>query len=306
MKRAFLKVILSICILSLSLCGLSGCGEEPGKIPPAPTYSRTLRIGIIPEQDVFAQKKRYQPLADYVSHNLGINIELVMLPRYGNIINNFNGERLDGAFFGSFTCALALMRLQIVPLARPEWKDGSSTCFGMLFVRKDSAIHNGADMRGKSFAFVDQATTAGYLLPLHYFAEEGIGDYRAWFKEVYFAGTHEAVIEDVLNKRADIGAAQNRVFNRLALADKRVLDELEILATSPEVPANSLAVKSDLDQQTLTALKDCLLEMDRDPKGRAVLETFGAIRYIETTVSDFKPVFDYARHIDLDLTRYQY
>jgi phosphonate transport system substrate-binding protein len=84
------------------------------------------------------------------------------------------------------------------------------------------------------------------------------------------------------------------------------MDELEILATSPAVPENGLAVKSDFDQPSLARLRDCLLGMDKDPKGREVLDIFGARRFIETTVADYQPVFDYASHIGLDLTTYQY
>jgi phosphonate transport system substrate-binding protein len=191
-------------------------------------------------------------------------------------------------------------------LARPEDKDGVSTYYGIIFVRKDSGIRNAVDMQGKRFAFVDKATTAGYLLPLHYFKEAGVAHYQLWFGETYFAGTHEDAIYDVLNKRADMGAAKNTVFYRFAQKDSRLLDELEILATSPKVPENGLAMKSDLDQPLLTVLKNCLLGMDKDPKGREVLDNFGALRFIETTVADYQPVFDYAGHIGLDLATYQY
>ena len=49
-------------------------------------------------------------------------------------------------------------------------------------------------MKGKTFAFVDKATTAGHLLPLAYFKAHGIQDYKTYFKETYFAGTHENAI----------------------------------------------------------------------------------------------------------------
>ena len=92
----------------------------------------------------------------------------------------------------------------------------------MIFVRKDSGIDDAADMAGKRFAFVDKATTAGYLLPLNYFKDKGIENYREYFSETYFTGTHEDAIYDVLNRRADIGAAKNTVFDRLALKDSRI------------------------------------------------------------------------------------
>jgi phosphonate transport system substrate-binding protein len=306
MGRIFLKRILLSFIIGLLLSGLHGCSEPPDPVESSPPAAvKILRIGIIPEQDVFSQKERYRPLTDYVGQKLGINVELVMLSRYGHIIDDFTASRLDGAFFGSFTGAMAIKKLHVIPLARPEGKDGTSTYYGMILVRKDSSIRNGADMRGKRFAFVDEATTAGYLLPLYYFMEEGIPDYHSWFSETYFAGTHEDAIFDVLNRKADIGAAKNTVFYRFARKDRRLLDELEILATSPKVPENGLAVKRDFGQHNLTALKECLLEMDKDPEGRKVLDNFKAQRFIATSVADYQPVFDFAKHVGLDLATYQ-
>jgi len=307
MRKTLFNGFLLFLLFGLLLSCLQGCEGQPKQTKENKRITtQTLRIGIIPEQDVFSQKKRYAPLADYIGSKPGIIVDLVMLPRYGNIIDNFQEEKLDGAFFGSFTGAMALRKLKVIPLARPECKDGTSTYYGMIFVRKDSGIHSGADMRNKRFVFVDKATTAGYLLPLSYFIDEGIPHFHNWFNETYFAGTHEGAIYDVLNKRADIGAAKDTVFYRFAKKDPRLLNELEILATSPPVPENGLSMRSDLDPHTLTVLKDCLLRMDKDPEGRKVLENFGASRFIETTEADYKPVFDYASHIGLDLENYQY
>lgn len=307
MRKIALNQILLFFTLGLLLLACYGCGRHPEQTaPPKNHAAKTLRIGIIPEQDIFSQKKRYQPLADYLGDKLGVNVELVMLPRHGNILRNFTVRGLDGAFFDSFTTAIALKEQQIVPVARPEYLDGTSSSYGMIFVRKDSGIHNAADMRGKHFVFVDPWSFAGYLLPLYYFKQHGINDYRTWFRETYFAGTHEDAIYDVLNRRADIGAAQNTVFYRFARTDKRLVDELKILATSPKVPADGLSVRFDLNRNYLSALKNCLLKMGKDPKGRQVLKKFGARRFIQTTEADYQPVFDFARHIGLDLTKYQF
>lgn len=306
MGRTFLNRICTALIAAFLLLGVYGCDNQPQHAdPPQPTIEKILRIGIVPELDVFSQKKRYEPVADYISRKLGINVQLVMLPRYGDIIDNFTEERLDGAFFGSFTAAVATEKLHVIPVARPERKDGTSTYYGIIFVRKDSGIHNAEDMKGKRFVFVDKATTAGYLLPLHYFQEQGI-TYHNWFQETYFAGTHENAIYDVLTRRADIGAAKNSVFNRLARKDNRLLDDLEILTTSPAVPENGLAVKADLDGQLRNDLKDCLLEMDKDPQGRQVLDNFGAWRFIESTRDDYQPVFDYADTLGLGVEANRY
>jgi phosphonate transport system substrate-binding protein len=161
-------------------------------------------------------------------------------------------------------------------------------------------------MQGKRFVFTDKATTAGFLLPLAYFKKQGVKDYKTYFKETYFSGTHEDAIHDVLNKKADIGAAKNTVFERLAQADKRIRLDLEILEKSPAVPENGLAVRKSLDPSVKKVIQETLLNMHNDPIGKTVLKNFGARKFIWTTDKDYAPVFEYAREIELNLAQYDY
>ena len=295
-------------LFCLCLSFFAGCtSKEP--VPPPPekkSDSRVLVIGLIPEQNIFKQMERYKPVAEYIHKKTGYKIELVVLPRYGNIIDNFVSKNMDGAFFGSFTYTLAHAKLGVEVLARPENLEGISSYHGLIFVRKDSGIRTAKDMKRKRFAFVDKATTAGYLLPLEYFHENDISDYRTYFQETYFTGTHEDAIHDVLEGKADIGAAKNTVFDKLANADSRINKYLLVLKKSPEVPENSLALRKDIDESVRKKLQDVLLDMHNDPEGMDVLKQFGARRFIETTNDDFEPVVRYCEHIHLDLSTYDY
>jgi phosphonate transport system substrate-binding protein len=295
-------------ILTLSLCIvlLDGCSKANPpprtEIPP----ERTILIGLIPEQNIFKQIERYEPLADYLSGKTGVRINLKILPRYGNIIDNFRSEGLDGAFFGSFAYALAHEKLGVSVIARPVAQDNTSTYHGLIFVRKDSGIRTIADMKGKRFAFVDKATTAGYLLPLEYFHNHGVKNFRTYFRETYFTGTHEDAILDVLNGKTDVGAAKNTVFQRMAEKDGRIMKELVILERSPDVPENGLALKKDLEETLRERFRAALLAMNDDPEGKKILERFGAKGFIPTTEGDYDPVYRYAREIHLDLSKYDY
>jgi len=311
MRLVLARDVSRVLLCAFFLFFLAGCSDEQNAVPPAPQSSASplagkLVIGLIPEMDIFVQKKRYEPIARYLSQKTGAVVELKILSRYGNILDNFQSEGLDGAFFGSFTGALAIKKMGVEPLARPEYEGGVSTYYGMVFARKDSGIKTARDMKGKVFVFVDKATTAGWLLPLYFFRTQGIQDYRTWFKETYFSGNHEDAIQDVLSGKADLGAAKDLVFNRLAKENPRIINELEILATSPKVPANTLAVRHDLDPALKSVIKSSLLAMNQTEEGRRALAQFGAPRFVETVEQDYAPVFEYAKHIGLDLTTYDY
>lgn len=293
-------------ILSFLLSILTGCTKTETTPPKKVSQAKVLVIAVVPEENIFHQMERYQPLVDYLSKKVGTGIKLKVLTAYANAIDNFSSLSLDGAFFGSFAYALAHSKLGVEVLVRPEDLDGVSTYHGLIFARRDSGIRTARDMRGKRFAFVDKATTAGYLLPLAYFEKHGIKNYKTYLRETYFAGTHEDAIRDVLNKKADIGAAKNTVYERMAKDDNRIEKELIILEKSPDVPENGLAVRNEVDDPVKKKLKDALLNMHNDPDGRSVLKNFGARRFIETTDKDYDPVYKYAKDVGLNLATYDY
>src|SRR5512140_3723631 len=177
----------------------------------APAHRSELVIGLIPEVNIFEQKARFRLLGEYLGRKIGVPVRFTILSRYGNILERFEAERMDGAFFGSFTGALAIERLGAVPLARPVNLDGASTYTGRIFVRKDSGLRTVADLRGKRMAFVDRATTAGYVFPMAWLREHGVASPDAWFEECYFTGSHDAAVDAVLDRKADVGAAKHSV-----------------------------------------------------------------------------------------------
>ena len=302
------KRVVPFCIL-LILSLAAGCQrteQASSKKPEAePRSQKTFLVGLIPEQNIFKQMERYEPLASYLSKKIDMKIRLTVFPRYGNMIDSFTSTGMDSAFFGSFSYALAHTRVGVEVLARPVNLNGSSMYHGLIFVRKDSHIRSVDQMKGKRFAFVDEGTMAGYLFPLAYFREHG-KDYRTFLKESYFAGTHEDAILDVLNRKAEIGAAKNTIYERLATSDDRINKELVILERSPEVPENGLAVRKSLDDSLKKKLKGALLKMHEDPEGGGILKAFGVRRFIETNDADYKPVYLYAQKIGLNLATYDY
>lgn len=270
------------------------------------SYATELKIGLIPEQNVFKQMKRYKPIGEYIENKTDIKIRFTILSRYGNIIDSFKMKNLDGAFWGSFTGAMAIKKLDIQPIARPVNLDGTSSYRGYIFVHKNSVIDSVDRMRHSVIAFVDRATTAGYIFPVAYFKEHGVKNIDAYFKEYYFTGSHDAAIYAVLDKEAEVGCAKNTIFEMLSRDDPRIKEDLVILAKSPDVPSNGLGLRKNIPNEIKQKLKRALLEMDDDPGGKEVLNKFGVIRFIETTEKDYSPVFDLAKKAGIDLKNYNY
>jgi phosphonate transport system substrate-binding protein len=302
MSRAWM---IAVC-LALAFSSSCRSREDGGNRADAPLIRQEVLIGLIPEQNVFRQRDRYMVLRGYLQDRTGLSVQLTSLSRYGNILERFAQEKIDAAFFGSFTFGLAHRQLGVEPLARPVNVDGTSTYHGYIFVRKDSGIRSARDMRGKRFAFVERATTAGYLFPLAWLRNNGVADARAFLGEGYFTGSHDASVMAVLNREADIGAAKNTIYDQMVAENPRIGRELVILAKSGLVPQNCLAVRRDLGDAAKQAIKKALLDMDKDEAGREALRRFGAQRFIETSDADYDYLYRLAADGGIDLKTYQY
>jgi phosphonate transport system substrate-binding protein len=298
---------VTIAVLIVVVAFATSCEKSQQERRPEKTFAQQeILLGLIPEQNVFRQRERYQVLRKYLSDRLGITVNFTSLSRYGNIIEHISAEKMDGAFFGSFTYVLAHNQLGVEPIARPVNLDGTSTCHGYIFVRKDSGIRTAADMKGKRFAFVERATTAGYLFPLAYFKEKGIPNLHAYLGESFFAGSHDAAILAVLNKEADIGAAKNTIYDQMSAENPRIEKELFILAASGVVPQDCLAVRKNIDPELKNALRQALLEMDKNDEGMEALKRFGARGFVETRDSDYEYLYKFLAQVGIDLKTYQY
>jgi phosphonate transport system substrate-binding protein len=175
-----------------------------------------------------------------------------------------------------------------------------------MFVRTDSGIRSVKQLRGKRMAFVDRATTAGYVFPLAVLRKNGIPSPDGFFGEYYFTGSHDAAIAAVLEGKADVGAAKHSVYDRMRKDNPAVDRELTVIAESPPVPSNGLCVRRDLDLVLQASLKKALLDLEKDPEGARVLAEFGGLRFIETTAADYLPAIDLAREAGIDLKKYDY
>lgn len=257
----------------------------------AAEYRKELLFGIEPEHNIFDQVEKYRVLASYLSDQLKVEVRLTITSRYGELVDRFKSLHLDGAFLSSYTTAVAMGELYLVPLASLEGDESGPMSRGYVIVRSDSGISDVTDLRGKKAVFVDPATTEGYVFARAYFRQHGVEDFDSFFSNLDFSGSHASAIYAVLDGRADVGAAKNKIFNQLINRDPSIKSELRVMAESPPVPETTLCVRSDLDPVLLEKLRDSLLKMDKTVEGRRVLRQLKASRFIPSDPASFSQVF---------------
>jgi len=265
-----------------------------------------LLIGVIPEVNLVKQMERFVPLSAYLDKKTGMDVVIKPLSNYGQLYEELRDGKIDGGFFGSMVYGITHARIDIIPLARPVLPGGGSTYTGLLFVRKTANINKPADMKGKTIALTDPATTGGYLSQKEYFARNGIDMDKDM--KILWTGNHEAAIKAVLSHQADIGGAKNTVVANFRKGNKIFDSAIEIINETPKkgVPDNTLAVRKGLDPATRKLLQKALLTMHTDPEGKKVLKEFGAIKFIPTTDADFIQLYNLVRHLNIDLATYPY
>jgi phosphonate transport system substrate-binding protein len=293
-----------VTVVVLAVCGWESSRSLAAALPAPSIPVRGITIALLPERNIFAQKKHYRYLEDYLAAAIGRPVAFKLLDSYQAIFAEILLHRVDGAFFGSMNGAIAQIRGGVEMLVRPVDLNGVSTYAGYIFARRDSGItKNPATWKGKSVAFVNKVTTAGYLFPLALLRHAGhTGAPERYFKKIDFAGSHDAAIHAVLSGATDIGACKNTIYEEYAKLHPEVQRTLVVLAVSAEVPSDGFGVHPDLDPEVKRRLREALLAMDSREDGRDVLRQFQAQRFIATTLKDYEPVFTMARQAGIDLT----
>ena len=287
---------------------LASCGREPSQEPaprlsaPAPS-GPGITIALLPERNVFDQKKRYQPLEEHLSATLQQPVTFKLLDNYQLIFSEILERRVDGAFFGSMNGAIAQLKGGVEILARPVELSGVSTYSGLIFTKAAGGVSkNPKSWRGKSIALVNKVTTAGYLYPLSLLRLSGYaGDPENYFARMTFTGSHDAAILAVFNGEADLGACKNTVYEEYVRLHPEVGKALVVIAESAPVPSNGLGVRPGLDPELKRRLSAALLDMHTREDGQRTLRQFQAQRFIRTVAGDYEPVFTMAREAGIDL-----
>lgn len=309
-RRPLLLLAFSLGFVLFALLAV-GCGKTP-EDSPAPTVtvlneeSADLVIALLPERNVFEQKKKYLPLQNYLSAKLGISVYFKLLDNYDHIFTELLDRKVDGGFWGSMNGAIAQLRGGVEILARPVWEDNTSTYWSYIYTRKGSGITSDPNTwSNKSIAFVNMATTAGFLYPMSLLREAGItADPGEYFSRAIFSGSHDASIMAVFQGEVDMGASKNTIYQEYIDRHPEVRDGLVIIATSPQVPSNGLGVRPDLSDSLKKSLKEVLTSMADDEEGQSVLKQFGALRFIETSFDDYRPVIDMAESAGINLVEW--
>src|SRR3989338_1136520 len=236
----------SLCLFLGLLVILAGC-QTGDNVKVSGGEIKVLKMGLIPADDAEEMLRSYEPVKEYLSKELGIPVEIQVTSDYTAAIEAMRAKHIDMAWFGPFSYIIAANVAGAEVMANGVRRDtGQSTYKSVIVTRADSGIKTLEDLKGKSFAFVDPASTSGNLIPRKMLIETGIDPDRD-FSAVFYAGTHNAVELAVANKKVDAGADSDNSFDRMVAAGQIDPKVNKIIFTSPPIPGSPIVVRQELE-----------------------------------------------------------
>jgi phosphonate transport system substrate-binding protein len=157
-------------------------------------------------------------------------------------------------------------------VARNVWH-GKSTFTSRIYVRRDSGLKTLEDLRGKTIAFVDPSSSSGYTYPMVLLMQRGLvkdRDPKTFFREVAFAGSHDAAMRALLNGHVDAIASFDMAREQY-LSDPAEREKIVFVAETPPIPEAGIAARDGMDPAAVARVRAALLQM-RGPAYASLLK----------------------------------
>ena len=238
----------------------------------------------------------YRPLAQYLSQQLARPVELRTVDSWEGLAKSLASGETDIALMGPWGYVLAnhFANAQVVSTILYQ---GKPEYFAMIVTHPDSGLSSiqdllGAKGKGRSFAFGDKGSTSGYLIPRHFFMQQGIDPEKHFGRVVYTK--HQAIQTQVTAGQIDAGADYNR--NRTAMIDQGLIraERSKIIWQSAPLPNDAVAVSAALfqDKAFVRRLQAALTEVGPLLKTQASLLPANYTGFVETDNAFYKPIRD--------------
>ena len=243
----------------------------------------------------------------------GYRFESFVATSYAGVIEAMGAGRADIGWLNSFSYVIAHqkygveVRLVTVRFGLPYYR-------AEIIAQSASGINSLADLKGKRFAFVDPASTSGYLFPLAGLKKAGY-DPAKFFGQTVFAGSHNNVVLAVYQGRAEAGAVfeDARASVQKTLPD--VMQKLKVVWKSDPIPNDTVSFRKDLPADVKDRVSTALLRFSQDPVGLEALKSLYEIEALadyQLLVTKYKvtassldafydPVRDVARYAGINL-----
>ncbi|WP_440765516.1 phosphate/phosphite/phosphonate ABC transporter substrate-binding protein [Natronorubrum sp. DTA7] len=284
-RRTFMKTAAAAA--TVGSVGIAGCAEVMGR------SDDSLVFGIIPAEDNLDILQQWGPVGDHLQENTAVEIEFFEATDYTGIVEAQANDNVDIAWYGAFSYILAHERAGAEAIVREIDSGTGDTSYQSFITTHHDDVDSFADMEGLSAAFVDPASTSGFLIPTAMMLDEGYNP-EDHFGSLQFSGDHSSGQIMVREERADVAPVASMYYNNLVDDGEIDPDEVRIVAESDPIPNTPIAVHPDLDDDLVDEIAEAFLSFD-DEETLDILNSEG---WEETSDSDYDVIRNVRNNLD--------
>ena len=287
---------------ALALLSVVGTGCTFKK-PELGEKGNPIKLFFIPSVEAGVLATNGEHVKKYLEQATGYKFEVAIPQSYVAVVEAFGAKRADVAAINTFGYILAHEKYGATAKLT-VLRYNQATYSGQIVVRADSKIKDLKDLNGKKFAFVDPASTSGYLLPMKLFADNGIKP-----KETVFGMKHDNVISMVYQKQVDGGATFYSPPEKNEIQDARRLvktqypdveEKIKILKTTGEIPNDPIIFRADLPEEMKTKITDAFMAYVKTEDGKAAFKAlYGVTDLQKATDKDYDGVRDMLKSLNV-------
>lgn len=259
---------------------------------------KLLRISAIPDEAPTELLRKFAPLGEYLTKELGISIEFVPVVDYAASVEALAAGKLDMVWYGGFTHVQARHRTNGTAYAIVMRQEDLQ--FHSKFIaRADSGIQSLQDLKGRTLAFGSVGSTSGHLMPRYFLQQAGLVPERD-LQRFSFSGAHDATAKWVESGKVDAGVLNESVWDRLVQEGKVDTTKVKVFWTTPAYVDYNWTVRGDLDRQVVSRIARAFLNLNyNNPEHRPILALQRATSYVLAREDDFAGIEAAAKAAEL-------
>jgi len=222
-----------------------------------------IRFGLIPSEDADKLIADSQPFIKELEKNIGLPIKPYVAIDYSAVIEALKSNQLEIAFLGPASYVLAKDKVgcPIDAVARGVMAQTGKSSYQMyLITQPKSNIYDIQDLKGRTFAFVDPASTSGNFMPRYVFSRNHI-DPEKDFKSIYYSGTHQASLIAVKEGKVDAGCIASEVYDLAIERGQMKESDVRVFYRSQPIPGSPFVVRTNLPKELQDKLREGFLNL---------------------------------------------